>query len=149
MRILYAIQGTGNGHLSRAETLYPYLQELGSVDFFLSGNNSTLQYKIPIKYKSKGWSLHYGKCGDLNYTKIALGARPYGFLREAQQLPLHQYDMVINDFDFITKLACKLQNKKVVHFGHQASFASDATPRPIKKSISGEIVLKKICKCTS
>ena len=42
MKIFYAIQGTGNGHLSRAEQLYPYLKEYGQVDFFLSGSNAQL-----------------------------------------------------------------------------------------------------------
>ena len=42
MKIFYAIQGTGNGHISRAEQLYPYLQKHGEVDFFLSGSNAQL-----------------------------------------------------------------------------------------------------------
>ena len=32
MKIFYAIQATGNGHISRAIQLYPYLQKFGEVD---------------------------------------------------------------------------------------------------------------------
>lgn len=142
MKIFYAIQATGNGHISRATQLYPYLQKYGSVDFFLSGNNATLQTKLPIKYKSKGCSLHYSKCGGLNYWDILKNIKPRQIYRDADTLPLKKYDIIINDFDSITALACKLQNIKSVQLGHQASFISPATPRPDKKSVMGEIILK-------
>jgi uncharacterized protein (TIGR00661 family) len=142
MKIFYAIQATGNGHISRATQLYPYLQKYGSVDFFLSGNNATLQTNLPIKYKSKGCSLHYSKCGGLNYWDIVKNIKPRQIYRDADTLPLKKYDIIINDFDSITSLACKLQNIKSVQLGHQASFISPATPRPNKKSVMGEIILK-------
>ena len=56
MKIFYAIQGTGNGHLSRAVELYPFLKKYGEVDFFLSGSNTNLKNNLPIKYQSKGVS---------------------------------------------------------------------------------------------
>jgi len=62
--------------------------------------------------------------------------------KEADALPLKEYDVVINDFDSITSLACKLQNVHSVQFGHQASFISKETPRPTKKSFMGEMILK-------
>lgn len=34
MKILYAVQATGNGHISRAHQLYPYLREMGETDIF-------------------------------------------------------------------------------------------------------------------
>jgi hypothetical protein len=45
--------------------------------------------------------------------------------------------MIINDFDAITSLACKLQMCSV-QFGHQANFVSKSTSRP-EKSIMGEL----------
>ena len=59
MKILYSIQATGNGHISRAMELIPHLREYGNVDVFLSGANSTLALDAPIKYRSKGISLFY------------------------------------------------------------------------------------------
>lgn len=142
MKIFYAIQATGNGHISRATQLYPYLQKFGTVDFFLSGNYASLKTELPIKYKSNGCSLHYSKCGGLNYWGIAKNIQPLQMYKDAKSLPLKDYDVVINDFDSITSLACKLQNVHSVQFGHQASFVSDATPRPEKKSVMGEMILK-------
>jgi len=142
MKIFYAIQATGNGHISRATQLYPYLQKFGEVDFFLSGNNASLNIELPIKFRSAGCSLHYSKCGGLNYWEIAKNIQPVQMYKEAKSLPLKEYDVVINDFDSITSLACKIQKVHSVQFGHQASFVSKNTPRPEKKSILGEMILK-------
>jgi len=142
MKIFYAIQATGNGHISRAAQLYPYLQKFGEVDFFLSGNNASLNIDLPIKFRSEGCSLHYSKCGGLNYWDIVKNIRPRQMFKDAESLPLKNYDVVINDFDSITSLACKMQKVHSVQFGHQASFISDATPRPEKRSIMGEMILK-------
>jgi uncharacterized protein (TIGR00661 family) len=142
MKIFYAIQATGNGHISRAIQLYPYLKKFGSVDFFLSGNNASLDVKLPIKFRSKGCSLHYSKCGGLNYWDILKNIKPRQIYKDADSLPLKNYDFVINDFDSITSLSCKLQKVHSVQFGHQASFLSESTPRPEKKSLMGEMILK-------
>lgn len=142
MKIFYAIQATGNGHISRAVQLYPYLKKFGTVDFFLSGNNASLDVKLPIKFRSKGCSLHYSKCGGLNYWDILKNIKPRQIYKDADSLPLKDYDFIINDFDSITSLSCKLQKVHSVQFGHQASFLSESTPRPKKKSLMGEMILK-------
>lgn len=148
MKVFYAIQATGNGHISRAIQLYPYLKKFGTVDFFMSGNNASLNVDIPIKYKSNGCSLHYSQCGGLDYWKIAKNINPLQMYRDAKSLPLSDYDVIINDFDSITSLACQLQKVKSVQFGHQASFMSNFTPRPNKKDIMGELILRKYATAT-
>jgi len=142
MKIFYAIQATGNGHISRAIQLYPYLQKFGEVDFFMSGNNASLDVNLPIKFKSEGCSLHYSKCGGLNYWDIVKNIKPHQIYKDADSLPLKEYDIIINDFDAVTSLACKLQKVNSIQFGHQASFISDKTPRPEKKNLMGEMILK-------
>lgn len=142
MKILYAVQATGNGHIARATELLPFLQKYGNVDIFLSGSNSTLNYNLPVQYTSKGLSLFYGNRGSLNYWKLIQHFAPLRILKEAKALPVEKYDIVINDFESITALACKMKKKSFVHFGHQASFVSDKTPRPFKKDIAGELILK-------
>jgi uncharacterized protein (TIGR00661 family) len=142
MKIFYAIQATGNGHISRAVQLYPYLQKFGEVDFFLSGNNASLDINLPIKFKSEGCSLHYSKCGGLNYWDIVKNVKPRQIYKDADALPLKDYDVIINDFDSITSLACKLKKVHSIQFGHQASFISPNTPRPEKKNLMGEMILK-------
>lgn len=142
MKIFYAVQATGNGHISRATQLFPYLQKYGEVDFFLSGSNASLKAEIPVKYRSNGCSLFYSKCGGLNYWNIAKNIKPFQIYKDASKLPLKEYDVIINDFDSVTALACKLQKVHSIQFGHQASFLSQNTPRPENKSKMGEFIFK-------
>ena len=148
-KIFYAVQATGNGHISRAQQLYPYLKQFGDVDFFISGNNANLDFKLPVKYRSKGCSLHYSKCGGLNYFDVVKNIKPLMMYKDAKSLPLEKYDVIINDFDFVTSLACKLKKLPSVQLGHQASFQSDATPRPDKKNRLGETILKHYAHATN
>ncbi len=140
MKILYAIQGTGNGHISRAVQLYPYLKKYGEVDFFLSGSNAQLNTSLPIKYRSKGLSLFYKNSGGLDYLKI-IKSFSFKIFKDAKNLPVENYDIVINDFEFVTSLACKLKNKSSIHFGHQASFQSKKTPRSKTFNPIGNLIL--------
>lgn len=148
MKILYAIQATGNGHISRAITLLPYLQKWGIVDCFLSGNNCHLESNLPIKFRSKGISLYYNNTGGLDYTKIAFQRNPLGIYKEVIDLPVEKYDLVLNDFDCLTSLACSLKKVPSIHFGHQASFQYAEAPRPAFKSWHGELLLKKYVHAT-
>ena len=51
MKILYAIQGTGNGHISRARDIIPLLQKEHDVDILISGSQTDVELPFYIKYK--------------------------------------------------------------------------------------------------
>ncbi len=61
MKILFAIQGTGNGHLSRARDVYPELCKYGEVDVLISGIQADVEVPFPVKYKKYGMSFIFGK----------------------------------------------------------------------------------------
>lgn len=147
MKIFYAVQATGNGHISRAMELLPHLATYGEVDIFLSGNNSTLQLNAPVKYRSRGLSLYYTCTGRLDYWKIATSLNPISLQKEIKQLPVEQYDFIINDYDYLTARACAAKKVCAVSFGHQASFQSGKVPRPQQKSKIGEWMLKSFAPC--
>lgn len=149
MKIFYAVQATGNGHISRAMTLLPYLQQYGEVDIFLSGDNAHLPLNGPVKYRSKGISLFYNCNGGLDYWEITRKLSPIRIKCEIRDLPVEQYDLVLNDFDYITSAACARKKIPSVHFGHQASFYSANTPRPSSRSRAGEWVLTRFVKATA
>lgn len=146
MKIFYAVQATGNGHISRAMELLPALQAYGTVDIFLSGDNSNLPLDAPVKYRSSGISLYYNCGGGLHYWQMIRKFRPLQLRKEIRDLPVEKYDLVINDFEYITSAACDRKGIPSIHFGHQASFQSPFAPRPATKSITGEWVLKKYVK---
>lgn len=148
MKILYSVQATGNGHISRAMELMPYLKQYGKVDVFLSGSNSNLQPDLPVTFRSRGVSLFYGNTGGLDYLRMLKEFSLKRIWKEAKELPVEQYDIVLNDFESITSLACKLKKVPSIGFGHQASFRSAATPRSRRKDIAGELVLKQYATAT-
>jgi len=148
MKILYAVQATGNGHISRAMELLPYIKQYGEVDIFLSGSNSSLDLNFPIKYRSKGLSLFYTCKGKLDYTKTAFALSPLRIRKEVRDLPVEKYDLILNDFECITAMACALRKFPSVNFGHQASFQSAHSPRPKDKSKMGEWILKNYARAS-
>jgi uncharacterized protein (TIGR00661 family) len=149
MKILYSIQATGNGHISRAMEMMPYLKKYGEVDLFLSGSNSSLKLEERVKFRSRGLCYFYDSRGGLDYWKTIRRFSPLEIIREARDLPVEKYDLVINDFECITALACRIKKKKSIHFGHHASFQSENTPRPKQKEIVGEWILRHFGRASS
>ncbi len=148
MKILYSVQATGNGHISRAMDILPYLERYGEVDIFLSGANHSLHLDRPVKYRSKGLCLFYNHSGSLNYPEIIRKFAPLRLWREVRDLPVEKYDLILNDFDSITSMACALKKVPSVNFGHQASFISPKVPRPEKKDWMGEWILHNYVRAT-
>jgi uncharacterized protein (TIGR00661 family) len=148
MKIFYAVQATGNGHISRAMEILPYLEQYGNVDLFLSGSNSNLDMDANVKYRSKGLSLFYSGNGGLSYFDTAKALQPKRIFNEVKNLPVEKYDLVINDFESITAMACAYKKVNSINFGHQASFMSKNTPRPKQKDIIGELVLKNYARAS-
>ncbi|HEU4574493.1 MAG TPA: glycosyltransferase family protein [Chitinophagaceae bacterium] len=149
MKIFYAIQATGNGHISRAMELLPHLHTYGQVDIFLSGANSHLSLDAPVKFRSKGVSLFYNCNGGLDYFQMLKNYHPLDIRQQIRDLPVEKYDLVINDFEYITSAACSKKNIPSINYGHQASFLSAKTPRPAKRSQAGEWILKNYARATN
>lgn len=128
--------------------ILPSLERYGQVDIFLSGANNSLQLDASVKYRSKGLSLFYTNSGGLNYWEIARQVNPFRLLKEVRDLPVEKYDLVINDFECITSLACAFKKIPSVQFGHQASFISPKVPRPVHRERMGEWILRNYARAT-
>ena len=92
MRILYAIQGTGNGHLSRAMEIVPFLQQRGEVDVLISGKQWELKTPFPVKYRLHGMGFIFGKKGGVDILKTYLNLNSLKLSREIRSLPIEDYD---------------------------------------------------------
>lgn len=148
MKILYAIQGTGNGHLSRAKEIIPYLTPYGEVDLLVSGTQSNVQLPYLIKYKKHGLGFTFGTHGNIAIVDTVKNFRPVKLMKDVLEFPVHTYDLIINDFEPLTAWACKLKGKTCVALSHQASYLSDKSPRPAKKSFFAEGILKNYAPAT-
>jgi uncharacterized protein (TIGR00661 family) len=141
MKILYAIQGTGNGHISRAREIVPLLQQYGDLDLLVSGTEAEVTLAQPLKYKFHGLSFVFGTNGGVDKWATYKIMDLRQFWRDMHNLPLEQYDLIVNDFEPVSAWACKLKKIPSVSLSHQCSFVSKNTPRP-KKWDYGEWFLK-------
>jgi uncharacterized protein (TIGR00661 family) len=130
MKILYAIQGTGNGHLSRAVEVIPELKKYGTLDLFVSGAQAEIALPYPVKYKSRGLSFYFGKSGGINFLKTFQKNSSKEVIKEIKNFPVEDYDLVVNDFEPISAWACKKKEVKIVSLSHQSALLSKKSPRP-------------------
>ena len=141
MKILYAIQGTGNGHISRARDIIPILQKKGDVDILVSGMQVDLQLPYLIKYKFKGLGFIFGKNGGVDLVETYKKSNLKRFYLEIKQLPVHEYDFVISDFEPVSAWACRRINKNCIGLSHQLAVANKKSPKPKKSDIIGKTIL--------
>ncbi len=129
MKILYAIQGTGNGHASRAIEIVPYLQKRAEVDILISGYQCELQLPFDIKYKLYGLSFIFGKKGGVDLWSTLKKAKLKRLWKEVKSLPVEEYDLVINDFEPVSAWACKFKNAPIISLSHQNAVLDENAPK--------------------
>jgi uncharacterized protein (TIGR00661 family) len=141
-RILYAVQGTGNGHVARARQIIPLLQQMAEVDVWLGGTQSEVALPFAPKIKAVGFVMYYDKTGGVSLWGTLRKNKYRQIVRDIFSAPVTQYDLVINDFEFITAWACKLRGVKCMSLSHQAAYRYKQSPRPAFKNLFGEFVLR-------
>jgi uncharacterized protein (TIGR00661 family) len=149
MKVLYAIQGTGNGHLSRARDVVPALIRQGvDLDLLVSGTQADIQLPHQVKFRFEGLSFIFGKKGGVDMWRTYLKSNTMRFQKEMKQVPVNDYDLVINDFEPVSAWACKLKNKPCISFSHQAAVLSPNAPKPKNNDLMGKLILKKYAPTT-
>ena len=139
MKILYALQGTGNGHLTRAQKILPILENYGELDVFMSGSNTQLKLDNYDVKQRKGLSLFYNELGEVSYKKMIKQNSFKSFLNDVNCFPIDDYDLIINDFEPITAYSAKKKKKKIIGLSHQASLLFEETPK-VKNKIGEKII---------
>ncbi|WP_111709015.1 glycosyltransferase family protein [Lutibacter citreus] len=142
MKILYAIQGTGNGHLSRAKEVIPALLNRAQVDILISGNQAEVKLEQKITFVYKGLSFYFGKRGGIDFVRTLQEINLLRVVTEVLKAPVEEYDLVINDFEPITAWACKLRGVKCISLSHQATLYSNNVPKPSCLDVIGKFIIK-------
>jgi uncharacterized protein (TIGR00661 family) len=145
MKVLYAIQGTGNGHLSRAEDIVPHLQKRAEVDILVSGTQSQLTPSFSIDYQLRGMSFMSSKKGKVDIIKTAVNTNIFTFFKEIRQFPAKKYDLIISDFEPISAWSAKYHGVKSVELSHQAAVSHPNSPKPLDKHRIGNFILGNYC----
>ncbi|MGJ3235030.1 glycosyltransferase family protein [Marivirga sp.] len=142
MKILYAIQGTGNGHISRAKDIIPILQQYGELDILISGTQAEVQLGFPVQYQLYGVSFIFGKRGGVDILKTLKSIKFLKFFNEIWNLNVHQYDLIINDFEPVSAWACIFKAKNCIGLSHQSAVIHPFSPKPRKTDWLGYLILK-------
>ena len=142
MKILYAIQGTGNGHISRAMEIIPLLRDKCQVDILISGYQSDLELPFDVKFKYNGLSFIFGNKGGVDLWTTYLQADTKKLFKEIISLPAEEYDFVINDFEPVSAWACMLKKIPCISLSHQSAVLNKKGPKPLSKGFLGRFILK-------
>jgi len=141
MRILYAIQGTGNGHISRARDIIPELAKYGSVHALISGIQADVELNYPIFYRFNGLSFIFGKKGGVDIWKTYLKSNFKKLREEIKKAPVEKYDLVINDFEPVTAWACRIKKIPCISLSHQCAIMNESSPKPPERDMLGMTIL--------
>lgn len=133
MKVLYAIQTTGNGHISRAKEFIPHLERRFQFDILLSGPKTQLDLGYPVKYHFRGLTLHYTPSGAVNWGKTLLKNNFIQFIKDCFSLRVEAYDLVITDFEPISAWSSKLKGVLCFGMSNQISLWQKNVPKPKKK----------------
>lgn len=142
MKVLYAIQGTGNGHVARAAEIIPHLKKRVNLDLLISGTESDIALPFNIKYKLRGLSFTFGKSGGINIWESYKKLRSKELLGSIKNFPAQDYDLILNDFEPVSAWSARQKFVPCVSLSHQAAVISEEAPKPTKGGLLGKSILK-------
>ncbi|MGR2768480.1 MJ1255/VC2487 family glycosyltransferase [Photobacterium ganghwense] len=128
MKILYGVQGTGNGHISRAREMARAFSLLEvEVDYLFTGREQTQYFDMAEfgDYQTRAGLTFVTENGQLNQWKTLTHNQPRTFLRDVNALDLTRYDLVLNDFEPVSAWAARRQNVHSIGLSHQNAFLQD------------------------
>lgn len=136
MKILYGVQGTGNGHTTRARVMAKALAAKGvQVDYVFSGRDKDQYFDMELfgdyrTFKGITFKTDHGKISNFQTFQDIHLAQLY---KDIRSLDVSEYDIVLNDFEPVTAWAARLANNKgykvpVINISHQASFMHNSVP---------------------
>lgn len=125
MRILYGVQATGNGHISRARALVAPLHAAGAqVDFVFSGRSREALFAMePFANFQLFRGLSFVTCaGKMQWLATWRQLDFSQLFRDISALDTTGYDLVLTDFEPVTAWAAHRQGTPCIGIGHQYAF---------------------------
>ena len=148
MKVLYAIQGTGNGHLARATEIVPILKSMADTDVLVSGTQADLEVPFQIDYRFPGMSFVIGQNGGVDIWATIRKMLFLQFVNDVRHLPVWNYDLVISDFEPVSAWACWLQKKNCIGLSHQNAVLHPSAPKPEFSDWLGKLIMKRYAPTT-
>ena len=128
MKILYGVQGTGNGHITRARAMAEELNLAGvEVDYVFSGRDPEDYFDMEVfgNYRTFEGLSFVARNGQLDLLATYRHAHFFQLYKDCKALDTRQYDLVITDYEPVVAWAAKQQGVTCLGFGHQYAFHHD------------------------
>lgn len=141
MKILYGVQGTGNGHISRCYSMaeafsgHPDVQ----IDWLFSGRSREQLQEVNLPFSWRRGMTFHTRCGRIDHLTTILRNNAFVFMRDFMQLDLAGYDLVISDFEPVVSWAAMRARRKCVGIGHQYAFNYAI---PARKDLVGKAIMR-------
>ncbi len=128
MKILYGVQGTGNGHITRARAMQVALSNAGiDVDWVFSGRPRDKFFEMEAfgDFRVFKGLTFVTKAGKVDLIKTFAEASLAQMYQDIRTLNLKAYDLVVTDFEPVVAWAAKKQGIPCIGIGHQYAFNHD------------------------
>lgn len=125
MKILYGVQATGHGHISRARAMAgAFRKHDAQVTWLFSGRerNKLPDMTLFGNFEHRNGLTFQTAHGQIQHIDTVLRAKPVRFVKDVMQLDLSAYDVVVTDFEPVTAWAARRAGVPSVGIGHQYAF---------------------------
>ncbi|UHQ55045.1 MJ1255/VC2487 family glycosyltransferase [Microbulbifer sp. YPW16] len=126
MKILYGVQGTGNGHISRARAMarafenHPELE----IQWLFSGRPPEKLFRMEAfgEFWWREGLTFVNRKGRIDQLATVRQLHPRRLWKDIASLPVQDFDLVISDFEPVTAWAAKRHGVPSLGMGHQYAF---------------------------
>jgi uncharacterized protein (TIGR00661 family) len=123
--ILYGVQGTGNGHISRSREIVRNLKTDGhDVQVIVSGRDPALLWEMEVfePFVALEGLTFSTKRGRLQYLKTARRLNFFRFYSDIRRFDTRGVDVVITDFEPVSARIARRHRLPSIGIGHQYAF---------------------------
>jgi uncharacterized protein (TIGR00661 family) len=125
MRILYGVQTTGNGHISRSLQIIRHLKVAGHdvrVLFSGAGRHGFWSWTVFEPFEERTGFTFVTDHGRVRYLRTALNLRLGQFVRDVWTFDARGIDLVVSDFEPVSAMIARLRGIPSVGISHQNAF---------------------------
>jgi uncharacterized protein (TIGR00661 family) len=127
-RILYGVQATGQGHISRARAMAAALAAYKlDITWLFSGRPRDRLFDMsPFgDFEHRRGLTFVTKGGQLRIGKTVLHNNIFTFISDVHTLNLDEYDLIVTDYEPVVAWAARLKGREVIGIGHQYAFGAN------------------------
>ncbi|HTR00810.1 MAG TPA: glycosyltransferase family protein, partial [Candidatus Acidoferrum sp.] len=131
MKILYGVQGTGNGHISRASAMYNELNAFPDlqITWLLSGRERERGCGAIRNFEWRPGLTFATANGRVDLWQTFRKNSLAKFFHDVSTLDLSGYDLLITDYEPVLAHAARKRGLPTVGIGHQYAFRYDIPMR--------------------